>query len=65
MNDTTLAIRKFSDLANPTKFLALSAKLMPWMIALTALCLIAGLYLAFTTDQDYQQGYTSKWLSFD
>ena len=60
MNDTTLSIRKFSDLANPTKFLGLSAKLMPWMAALTALCLIAGLYLAFTTDQDYQQGNTVR-----
>lgn len=60
MNNTTLAIRKFSDLANPTKFLALSAKLMPWLIALTALCLTFGLYLAFTTDQDYQQGNTVR-----
>lgn len=60
MNDTTLEIRKFSDLANPTKFLSLSAKLMPWMIGLTVLCLLAGLYYAFTTDQDYQQGNTVR-----
>ncbi|MFB2606046.1 heme transporter HemC, partial [Rhizobium phaseoli] len=31
MNDISLAIRKFSDLANPTRFLALAARVIPWL----------------------------------
>jgi len=60
MNDTSLAITKFSDLANPTRFLALVAKILPWMAGITALCFIVGLYLSFTTEGDYQQGQTVR-----
>ena len=72
MNQQTFTITKFSDLANPTRFLALSARILPWLAVLTALVLAAGLYLSFTTEGDYQQGYTvrimyvhvpSAWLS--
>ena len=48
------------DLANPTRFLALAARLMPWLIALTALAFAAGLYLAAGAPDDYQQGATAK-----
>jgi heme exporter protein C len=45
------------DLANPTRFLAFSAKVLPWLGALTAVLLAAGLYLAFfVAPPDYQQG---------
>ncbi|HEV7245396.1 MAG TPA: heme ABC transporter permease [Shinella sp.] len=60
MSEPSLAIRKFSDLANPTRFLALVAIVWPWLAGLT-LCLFAvGLYLAFTTGGDYQQGETVR-----
>ncbi|WP_075291781.1 heme ABC transporter permease [Pararhizobium arenae] len=60
MTDNSLAIRKFSDLANPTRFLALAARLLPWLVGATALFFAAGLYLAFTTEGDYQQGETVR-----
>lgn len=56
----SLAIRKFSDLANPTRFLALAERLLPWMSGLCCLLFAAGLYLAFTTEGDYQQGDTVR-----
>ncbi|CUX32218.1 MULTISPECIES: heme ABC transporter permease [Agrobacterium] len=60
MNEQTFTITKFSDLANPTRFLALAARILPWLAALTALVLAAGLYLSFTSEGDYQQGYTVR-----
>lgn len=60
MSEPSLAIRKFSDLANPTRFLALVAIVWPYLAGLT-LCLFAlGLYLAFATVGDYQQGETVR-----
>jgi heme exporter protein C len=56
----SLAITKFSDLANPTRFLALAAKLIPWLGCLTAVLFGIGLYLSFTTQGDYQQGDTVR-----
>lgn len=60
MNEQSLAIRKFSDLANPTRFLALSGAVWPWMAAATALFFAVGLYLCFATVGDYQQGETVR-----
>jgi heme exporter protein C len=60
MSDTSLAINKFSDLANPTRFLALAARVIPWLAGITALCFVAGLYLSFSTEGDYQQGETVR-----
>ncbi len=60
MSEPSLAIRKFSDLANPTRFLALVAIVWPYLAGLT-LCLFAvGLYLSFATTGDYQQGETVR-----
>lgn len=60
MSEPSLAIRKFSDLANPTRFLALVATVWPYLAGLT-LCLFAvGLYLSFATLGDYQQGETVR-----
>jgi heme exporter protein C len=47
-------------LANPTRFLALVGKLMPWMVGTTALLFIVGLYMSFTAPEDYQQGATIR-----
>jgi len=48
-------------LANPTRFLSLVARMMPWLTALTLILLGIGLYLAFfVAPPDYQQGETVK-----
>ena len=60
MREPSLAIRKFSDLANPTRFLALVATIWPWLAGLTLCLFAAGLYLSFTTTGDYQQGETVR-----
>jgi len=56
----SLAITKLSDLANPTRFMALVARLVPWLAAITALLFAVGLYMSFTTEGDYQQGDTVR-----
>lgn len=60
MNTTSLVLSKFSELANPTRFLALSGRILPWLSALTALLFAVGLYMSFTTEGDYQQGETVR-----
>jgi len=48
-------------LANPTRFMALSARLLPWLSALAAVLLVIGLYLALVVaPPDYQQGETVR-----
>jgi heme exporter protein C len=48
-------------LANPTRFMELSAQLLPWLSSLAAVLLAYGLYLAFfVAPPDYQQGETVK-----
>ena len=49
-----------TELANPTKFLALTARLLPWLIAATVILLTIGLYQSSTAPDDYQQGATVK-----
>ena len=48
------------DLANPTRFLNLTTRILPWLAAATAILLLAGLYLAAMAPDDYQQGSTVK-----
>ena len=47
-------------LANPTFFMNLSAKILPWLSCLAAILIIYGLTLGFATPPDYQQGQTVK-----
>src|SRR5215813_11379765 len=49
-----------TELANPTRFLALTARLLPWLAALTGLVLAIGLAQSATAPDDYQQGATVK-----
>src|SRR5229473_4427991 len=48
------------DLANPTRFLTLTARLLPWLAASTAALLLIGLYQSAVAPDDYQQGATVK-----
>ena len=47
-----------TSLANPSVFLRVAGRLIPWLAAITALLLASGLYLAAVGPADYQQGYT-------
>ena len=50
-----------SRLANPTRFMSLSAALLPWIGGFAAALIAIGLYLAFfSAPPDYQQGETVK-----
>lgn len=49
------------ELANPTRFMRLSGRVLPWVAGLAALALGAGLgWGFFLTPEDYQQGSTVK-----
>jgi heme exporter protein C len=40
------------DLANPTRFLSLANRILPWLVGLTALLLVAGFYQAWFVAPD-------------
>ena len=50
----------WSGLANPTRFMALSAKILPWLWAIAATLTLFGLYRAWAAPFDYQQGETVR-----
>ncbi len=48
-------------LANPTRFMALAARIVPWLAGLTVVLFAIGLYMAFfIAPPDYQQGETVR-----
>ena len=47
-------------LANPERFTRLTAPLRPWLAGLAAALFAWGLYLAFASPEDYQQGDTVR-----
>jgi heme exporter protein C len=49
-----------SDLANPSRFLILADRTIPWLGGLTAILLAIGLYQSMLAPDDYQQGATVK-----
>jgi heme exporter protein C len=48
------------DFANPTRFLRLAARVLPWLAAASAIAFAIGLYLSVNAPDDYQQGATVK-----
>jgi heme exporter protein C len=48
------------DLANPTRFLRLAERVLPWLAAASAIAFAVGLYLSVNAPDDYQQGATVK-----
>src|SRR3977135_4431037 len=47
-------------LANPTRLMELSGRLLPWSATLACVLLAIGLYMSFTAPLDYQQGHAAK-----
>src|SRR5437762_2390924 len=47
-------------LANPTRFMELSGRPLPWIGGAACLLLVVGLSMAFTAPLDYQQGHAAK-----
>ena len=60
MSDTATTIGFWSGLANPTRFLDLSGKALPWLAPLALLVVGAGLAMGFMAPEDYQQGTTVR-----
>jgi heme exporter protein C len=48
------------DLANPSRFLALAGRLLPWLAAATLIVFAVGINQAIVAPDDYQQGATVK-----
>jgi heme exporter protein C len=48
------------DLANPTRFLALVERVLPWLIGATVIAFAIGLRGVYSVPDDYQQGATVK-----
>jgi heme exporter protein C len=48
------------DLANPTRFVALADRLMPWLVGATLLAFAFAINQAYLAPDDYQQGATVK-----
>ena len=48
------------DLANPTRFLSIVSRILPWLAAATVLVFAFGLARVLDAPDDYQQGATVK-----
>jgi heme exporter protein C len=48
------------NLANPTTFVELTRRLLPWLAATTSALFVLGLWLSFAAPPDYQQGEIVK-----
>lgn len=60
MTEAAATPGKISGLANPTRFLTLVDRLVPWLGGIAVLLLAAGLYMGFTAPEDFQQGITVR-----
>ena len=54
------SVRNLWNLANPSVFLALTRRVLPWLALLTAALFVVGLALGFAAPPDYQQGTTVR-----
>ena len=60
MSERGLSWANIFEFANPKRFMDVSGWIIPWLAALTAILLGAGLFLGFRVPPDYQQGDTVK-----
>jgi heme exporter protein C len=57
----SLKVTSIFELANPKRFMDVSGYVIPWLAAIAAIAIAAGLYMAFfVVPPDYQQGDTVK-----
>ena len=59
-SETGTRARRLSGLANPTKFLALADRILPWLAGSAFVVLAVGLWLGFAAPEDFQQGITVR-----
>ncbi|KQZ13622.1 heme transporter HemC [Mesorhizobium sp. Root554] len=60
MSDTSAGSAGWSSIANPTRFMALADRLVPWLSVVAAALLAIGLYMSFAAPEDFQQGITVR-----
>ena len=60
MSETAAVPRSWIDLANPTRFVALADRLVPWLAGLSVVVIAIGLAMGFAAPEDYQQGITVR-----
>lgn len=60
MSNVTSKSSRWTDLANPTRFLNLAGTILPWLGGITLIILAAGFWMSMTAPDDYQQGVTVK-----
>ena len=51
---------RLTDLANPSRFLALTDRILPWLAVATLIAFAFGISQAYFAPDDYQQGATVK-----
>ncbi|MCY6383377.1 heme ABC transporter permease [Hoeflea prorocentri] len=56
----TSTVNFVSGLANPTRYLTVAGKMLPWMTGITGVLFAVGLYMSFQAPEDYQQGMTVR-----
>ena len=60
MSQTSAQPGRWADLANPTRFVGLADRIVPWLAIISAIALAVGLWLSFAAPEDYQQGTTVR-----
>ena len=60
MSETAATMGFWNGLANPSRFVAFADRVVPWLAGLSAIVIAAGLWLAFSAPEDYQQGITVR-----
>ncbi|MFZ1681684.1 MAG: heme ABC transporter permease [Rhizobiaceae bacterium] len=60
MNENIATGWSFTALANPTRFIAIADRLIPWLAALAAITIAVALWMGFNAPEDYQQGVTVR-----
>ena len=60
MSNAATQPTRLADLANPTRFLELSGKVLPWLGTIALVVTGIGLALGFAAPEDYQQGSTVR-----
>ena len=60
MSETQVQTGWISGLANPTRFIAIADRAIPWLAGIAFIILAAGLSMSFTAPEDYQQGITVR-----